>query len=300
MAHGSAGRSSLSRILQLLDAFDVDAPFLTISQLARRSGMSLSSAHRLVGELEHHGIVERRDDRTYRLGIRLWQLASRTPGALGLREIAMPHLLEIHNVVRQHIQFGVLDGHHVLFLERLSMKDAVVNITTIGGRLPLHGSSSGLVLLAFASLELQEDIARGPLESFTDMTISTPDQLRLTLARIRTERYVVQDGALHPDARGIAVPVFGPERSVVAALSAIVPNDSTPWPGIVRALSVTAARISDSLEHAYLPSTDPRASAGGRFRPLVHSSTSSMEYLSSPEYLGSAKGKVDSHVPGAR
>src|ERR1700712_339995 len=102
MARKSAGRSTLSRHLQLLGVFNVDTSFLTISQLALRSGLSLGTVHRLVAELVEQGLLERQEDRTYRLGVRLWELACRTPGALGLRERALPHLQDVHMSVPQH------------------------------------------------------------------------------------------------------------------------------------------------------------------------------------------------------
>ena len=115
MAKSSAGRSALSRIMQILAAFDVDAVFLTVSQLSVRSGLALATTHRLVAEMEQFGLLERQPDKTYRLGVRLWEIACRTPGALGLREIAKPYLQEVQARVRQHTQLGILEGHEVLF-----------------------------------------------------------------------------------------------------------------------------------------------------------------------------------------
>ncbi|HWI32428.1 MAG TPA: IclR family transcriptional regulator [Microbacterium sp.] len=292
MANGSDGRSTLSRHLDILAAFDIESPFLTLAEVSRRSALQLSTCHRLLSELVHHGLVERRDDKTFRLGLRLWELACRTPGALGIREIAVPHLREVHAVVGQHIQLGVLSGSEVIFLERLSTRDAVVNITTVGGRLPLHASSSGLVLLAFGERELQEQILREPMARFTHDTIASPDRLRHVLHEVRVQGFVVGNGFIHPDARGIAVPVFGSGDAVVAAISAVVPNDDEPWMGIVESLTKCAASIGGALQRAYLPASDPRAGPGGRLRRLVNSSTSSMEYLAGEGRRGKASPRT--------
>ncbi|MGI5229333.1 IclR family transcriptional regulator domain-containing protein [Actinoallomurus sp. CA-142502] len=101
--------------------------------------------------------------------IRLWELASRTSPTPGLREAAMPFLEGLHDVVGHHTQLGVLEGREALFVERLSVPGSVVNITRIAGRLPLHASSAGLVLLA----ELREQILAGPLERYTPHTPGT-------------------------------------------------------------------------------------------------------------------------------
>lgn len=246
----------LSRHLQLLDAFDVDAPFLTISELSRRSGLSLATVHRLAADLREHGLIERLPDRSYRLGVRLWELACRTPGALGLREIAGPHLHEVHERVRQHAQLGVLEGDGVVFLERLSMRDAVVNVTLVGGRLALHASSSGLVLLAHAPIDVQDAVLAGPLPRYTAATVTDAAALADLLRQVRASGYVVGDGFIHPDARGIAVPVRGAADDVVAALSVVVPNDSAPTAPLVQLLREASARITADLRVAH--------GAGGR------------------------------------
>lgn len=282
MARASAGRSTLSRQLQLLDAFSIDAPFLTLSELSRRSGLPVGSTHALLADLEEQGLVERGSDRTYRLGIRLWELACRTPGALGLREIAMPHLHEVHGAIRQHVQLGILSGADVLFLERLSSRDAVVNATIIGGRLPLHASATGLVLLAEADAATRDGVLAGPLRALTEHTISDPGTLRRMLHRVRTQRFAVTDGHIHPSARGIAVPVTGAAGETIAAVGAVVPNDDAPWMPLVESLRLAAERISAALRSAALPQNHPEASPGGRYRTLVNSSEESMEYLARP------------------
>ncbi|AUI50080.1 IclR family transcriptional regulator [Arthrobacter crystallopoietes] len=279
MARSSGGRSALSRIMQVFTAFDVDAVFLNISQLSARSGLPLATTHRIVAEMEDFGLLERQPDKTYRLGVRLWEIACRTPGALGLREIAMPHLQSVQTRVRQHTQLGILEGREVLFLERLSARDAVVNVTLVGGRLPLHVSSSGLVLLAHADEEFQYEVFSGELFRYTEQTVRSPDALRQLLQKIRHDGFAIGNGFIHPDARGIAVPVRGVNDNIVAGLSVVVPNDEAPTLPLVRLLQGASAAITQDLLAAYTPQADPQSAPGGRFRQLVSSSADSMEYL---------------------
>lgn len=265
--------------MKLMLAFDVEAPFLTLSELSRRSDMPLTTTHRLLEELVEHGLVERRDDKSYRLGVRLWELACRTPGALGLRETAAPFMQQLHGSVRQHTQLGVLDGTEVLFIERLSRWDAVVNLTVIGGRMPLSASSSGLILLAYADDEVLDAVIEHGLTRFTDFSITSPERLRAVVAEARTAGHVVSDGLIHVDTRGIAVPVVGTDGHVVAALSVIVPNDDRDSAPLVAELKHAAQGISASLRAAHLPAWHPKARPGGCYRALVNSSQPSMEYL---------------------
>lgn len=281
MARASEGRSSLSRAMQLLSVFDVDAVFLTVSQLSERTGLPLSTTHRLISELVEHGLLERRENKSYRLGLRLWELASKTPGAVGLREIARPHLNAVHARIRQHTQLAVLDGHEAVFLERLSFPQAVVNYTLIGGRLPLHASSSGLVLLAYAPAQFQESIIEAELFSYTPNTVHTGADLRRLLGKVRADGYAIGDGYIHENARGIAVPIRGVGDEVIAALSVVVPNDQTPTMPIARLLRAASLGISRDLLAAYAPAGDnPRGSTHPEdFRVLVRSSDESMAAL---------------------
>lgn len=236
----------LTRAVRIFDTFTPDDPVLTVSEIARRSGLHLATASRLVAELVEHGLLARDDDRRVRMGVRMWELALRASPALTLRDTAMPFLEDAHYVVKHHVQLGVLDGTEVIFLERLSAPGAVINYTRIAGRLPLHVSSSGLVLLAFGGPALQEHVLSGPLPAYTDNTITTPARLRAELAEVRKQGFAWCPGYVHPDALGIAVPVRGARGAVVAAVSAIVPNHPDNR-AVIGVLTAAARGIGRSL-----------------------------------------------------
>jgi DNA-binding IclR family transcriptional regulator len=240
------GESVLARAVRVLDAFTAVEPTLAVGEIARRSGLHVATASRLIAELTAHGLLERTPDRRLRIGVRLWELGARASPTVTLRDAAMPFLEDVHAVVGHHAQLGVLDGEDVLFLERLSARDAVVNFSRIAGRLPLHTSSSGLVLLAHAPPDVQERVLAGPLRPVTPAGYRSSTQLRAALAEVRRTRSAVLDGHQHPDATGVAVPVRDGRGDVVAALSVIVPNDGR-GAGLVPLLSATALGISRAL-----------------------------------------------------
>src|SRR5699024_3166370 len=138
----------LGRHLLILDAFEAGTAFLSLSEIAKRCGLPMTTVHRLVSELEQERILERVPDRSYQVGLRLWELAARTPRAMGLREIAAPMVQLVQNQVRHHTQLGVDGGHDVVYLDRASRADAVVNATIVGGRISLGASAIGHVLLS--------------------------------------------------------------------------------------------------------------------------------------------------------
>lgn len=277
MARSSAGVSALSRALAVLDAFTLEAPYLTLSEVARRSGLALSSAHGIVAELHAQGLLERMDDRSYRLGNRLWELGTRTPGALGLREMALPHLQGLQAMVRQHVVLHTRLDLDVLVVERLSARDAVVNLSVVGGHIPLQHSGGGLVLLAHAGEEVVEAVVERGLDPLTDAGIQDEAELRSTLAGVRERGYMVASGFIYPGSRIISVPVHGAEDAVVGAVGVVVANDSTPVDDYVVLLRRTGQAISSSLRRSYLPPDHPRARPGGKYRQMVNSSDQSMQ-----------------------
>ncbi len=228
MSRVPTGESVLARGVRIIESFGVDDARLSVSEIARRSGLHVATASRLIEELVVCGWLER-DGRAVRIGVRLWEVASRASPTVGLREAAMPFMEDLHAVVGQHIQLGVLEGNEVLFVERLTAPGAVVNYTRIAGRIPLHASSAGLVLLAFAPNTLQQRVIGGPLKVFTNYTIRTDTQLRTALAEVRRSGYAICAGHIYDETTGIAVPIRDFSGAVVAAVSLIVPNDDTAF-----------------------------------------------------------------------
>lgn len=279
------GASVLSRHLKILAAFDMDSAHLSLSQIARRTEMPVSTVHRMLGALEDEGLVERSGTHTFRLGIRLWELACRTPGALGLREIARPFMQGVQNVVRQHTQLGVMSEYDVIFIERLSAREAVVNATLIGGRIPLPASSSGHVLLAEMDEEFVGRLVEAGSPAFTSRTPTTSEEILPILDEVRRRGYAVGSGLVHSDARGIAVPIRDQDGRTAAALGVVVANDDKPVEPAVEVLQHAASGISRTLRASSLPPGHPHALPGAKYRALVNSSVRSMEYLDSPENM---------------
>ena len=92
MANSPTGDSVIGRVVRLLNAFDRQQPSMTLSGLAHRASLPLTTAHRLVEELVKYGLIERDPDGQLRVGLRLWELAARGSRALTLREIALPFI----------------------------------------------------------------------------------------------------------------------------------------------------------------------------------------------------------------
>lgn len=241
------GSTVTARVLGVLGAFTAPRPALTLTEIARRAGLPLSTAHRLVGELTAWGALERGDDGRYRIGLRLWEVGALAPRSLGLRESAMPFLTDLQEVTGENVQLAVLDGCDAVYVERLSGRGAVNVITRVGGRLPLHATGVGLVLLAHAAPELQERVLAGPLRRYTAKTVCAPEAVRRVLADVRRTGVAVSDGQIELVALSVAAPVRGPRDEVVAALSVVVPaagsDGARAYVPVVRAAARGVSRV---------------------------------------------------------
>ncbi|MGY1693178.1 IclR family transcriptional regulator [Geodermatophilus sp. SYSU D01105] len=248
MTDAASRDNLLTRAVRILEAFDADHRAMPVAALARRAGLPTPTAYRLVDQLVELGVLERAPSRQVRIGRRLWELASRSSETVGLRDAAMPYMDDLHAVVKQHTQLAVLEGDEVLYLERKSSRGAeVVNITRTASRLPAHSCSSGLVLLAHASAGAQERVLSSQLRRMTPLTVTDPAELRRLLAETRYRGYAVVRGWVHEEAAGVAVPIWGPDGEVVAALSVIIPNDEARPAAVIPALLATARGIGRAL-----------------------------------------------------
>jgi DNA-binding IclR family transcriptional regulator len=154
--------SVTAKVLALLAAFTPDDPELTLSQLARRAGLTLPTAYRRVAELEEGGALERTSGGRYRVGLRLCEVASLAPRGLALRERALPFLEDLPTAHRQNVQLAVREGVELVFVERIAGRDAVPVLTRVGGRFSLHATGVGLVLLARLTVGPRRVVRDGP------------------------------------------------------------------------------------------------------------------------------------------
>lgn len=245
MANSRSGDSMTARIVRVLDTFTDERTLQTASEIARRASLPTATGHRIVGDLVAAGLLERTDDQRVRLGMRLWELALRGSSALRLRQAALPHMEQVQSVIREHTQLAVLEHAEALFLERLSHPYAGANITRIAGRLPVHASSSGLVLLAHADPEVREQVLAAPLRAVSRETVTDAASLRALLASVRRRGYVVAPGSIEAVSTGVAVPVRE-HGEVIAALSVVLPREAEVQPAIT-ALLAAAAGVERSL-----------------------------------------------------
>jgi DNA-binding IclR family transcriptional regulator len=214
-------RSVTARAFAVLEAFTPASPALTLSEIARRAGLPLTTTHRLLAELCASRALERDAAGAYRIGLRLWEIASLAPRGVPLREAALPFLEDLYEVTHENAQLGVREGHEVVYIERIAGRRAVGVLTRVGGRFPLHASAIGLVLLAHAPDGVQREVLEGPMQRFTDHTVTDPARLKRILAQVRRDGVAINDRQVTDDAMSVAAPVGDAGGEVIAALSVV-------------------------------------------------------------------------------
>lgn len=247
MPPDAAGAPSVtSKVLGILAAFTARQPSLTLSEIGRRTGLPLTTTHRLVGELAEWGALERDEAGCYRIGLRLWEVASLAPRGLGLRERALPFLEDLYEVTHENVQLAVRDGHEAVYVERITGRHAVSILSRVGGRLPLHATGVGQVLLAFAPAEFQDEVLARTLQPFTPWTVTDPKRLRQVLAEVRKTGIAICDRLVDPESLSVAAPITEGQE-VVAALSVVVRSQGADRLGLVPAVRAAARGISRTL-----------------------------------------------------
>ncbi len=210
---------SLARGLAVIRAFSQDRPRLTLSEVARETGMTRAAARRFLITLESLGYVSS-DGRMFALRPSVLQLGYAYLSSFGLSEIAQDHLERLAERQRESCSASVLDGEDIVYVARASTNRIMTVGLSVGARLPAYCTSMGRVLLgALAPSDIDDYLANTELLARSHRTITDPGQLRDELQRVRDQGWCLLDQELEDGVRSIAVPVHDASGRVVAAIN---------------------------------------------------------------------------------
>ncbi|RAX46432.1 IclR family transcriptional regulator [Arthrobacter sp. AQ5-06] len=238
------GEPVLDRAFRLLTAFSAEDAQLSLTSLSARTGIPLSSVLRLCRKLGELGMLERTTGGDYVIGLKLLEVASLAPRGHGLRAVAMPFMEDLHHATNHHVLLAVRDRDEAVLVERLSAHEAGMIMYRIGGRVPLHSTSVGLVLLAYADPELKEEILNRKLTLEPEGQDVSSVELRARLASVRQQGFAVATRPLPEPATSVAAPIFGPGQQIIGAMSVLGPVGVIEPRVIIPALVAVARSIS--------------------------------------------------------
>jgi IclR family transcriptional regulator, pca regulon regulatory protein len=210
---------SLDRGLAVIRAFGPGRERLSLSDVARETGLTRAAARRFLLTLVKLGYV-RSDGREFSLRPLVLELGYAYLSGLAMPEIASPHLEELVAKVRESSSISVLDGHQIVYVARVPTKRIMTVAISVGTRFPAYATSMGRVLLAGMSPDdLDKYLNEADFEAFTARTVTDPDRLREIVREVGRQGYAIVDQELEEGLRSIAAPIHGAGNAVIAAIN---------------------------------------------------------------------------------
>jgi IclR family acetate operon transcriptional repressor len=246
------GVQSIERALDLLECLAHSSTWMGISELSASTGQPVGTVHRLLQTLMARDYAVR-DSRTrrYALGPAFRMLAGADLLTPDWNEIAMPFLHELVEISGETANLAVLERDRAVYMAQAQPSRMVRMFTELGNRVPLHCTGCGKVLLAYQPEKVVDSIiATTGLPAFTEKTITDPEQFRQELATIRQRGYAIDNGEQEEGVRCLAVPVYGTDGKVIAAISISGPSsrlDSSRIPALVPQLKRISAALTAEL-----------------------------------------------------
>lgn len=238
----------IDRAMRLLDALAAHPDPVTLKELSATTGLHASTAHRILNDLVVGRYVERVDNGLYQLGMRLLELGSLVKGRLNVREAAQAAMRTLHHQTGQTVNLSVQQGDEIVYIERAwSERSGMQVVRAIGGRAPLHLTSTGKLFLSVADPKQVRSYAqRTGLAGHTRNSLTDIDQLQRELAQVRRHGYARDNEELEMGVRCIAAGIQDDTGKLVAGLSISAPAERMrdEW---IDLLVHTAAGISEAL-----------------------------------------------------
>jgi DNA-binding IclR family transcriptional regulator len=261
---GSNDKTSIQvieRMVTLLDALANYPDPVSLKELAKVTGLHPSTAHRILNDLVTKRFVDRSEPGSYRLGMRLLELGNIVKSRLDVREASLEFMRTLHRKTQQTVNLSVRQGDEIVYIDRaFSERSGMQVVRAIGGRAPLHLTSTGKLFLSVDDAKLVRAYAtRTGLAGHNRNSITDLAKLERDLSLVRARGYARDNEELELGVRCMAAGIRDDSGHIIAGLSISAPADrlQEEW---LEDLVATAQAISAVL--GYRP--DPPSSSGLR------------------------------------
>jgi len=212
---------SLERALQILCAFTSDRTAYTLTQLTEAVKLPKATTIRLCSTLMKYGFMK--FDHTsmqYSLGIKLFELGSIVYASLSLRKTASPFLQQLQVRSGKTVFLGILENDELVYLDKRESPGNPIRFASQIGRIrpPYFGMLGQVLMASLPDDEVDRILEKTPLTAHTKRTTTDPYEFREKLARIRKQRYLVEEGEAIEGISGIAAPIHNFTGAAVAAI----------------------------------------------------------------------------------
>lgn len=255
----------IERMSKLLDVLAQHPQPVGLKALAQAAGLHPSTTHRILTALTNDRMVERVDQGTYRLGIRLLELGNLVKSRISVREHALPLMRELHAATGEAVNLSVRRDDEIVYIERTSSGRALMRVVNIvGARAPLHITAVGkLFLLEDGPEGLAGYAKRTGLPRHTRNSLTSVAELATELDKVRANGFALDNEEAELGVRCIGAGVRDDTGAMVAGLSVSAPAErmKLAWSTLVRE---TAARISSAIGYGAPAASGHPAPADGK------------------------------------
>lgn len=216
---GSDFVQSLERGLTVIQAFSAKTPRLTLSDVARSTGLTRAAARRFLLTLQHLGFVDS-DDREFFLTPRILRLGYSYLSSTPFWDLAQMHIEELVDRLHESSSICVLDRDEIVYVARVPTKRIMTISLVVGSRLPAYPTSMGRVLLAgLTDEDIDAYLARADLVPLTSRTVTDRAALKEAVLEVREQGWSLIDQELEDGLRSIAAPLVDASGRVLGALN---------------------------------------------------------------------------------
>jgi DNA-binding IclR family transcriptional regulator len=230
----------------ILRSFGASDDAVALAELARRTGIHKATTHRLCKELVALRLLDKSPS-GYRLSGGLFEMGMRASVERSLLELAIPFLQDLYERTHETVHLGIREGSEVVYIAKIGGHRQARSPSRIGGRMPLHCTAIGKVLLAYGDADVRRNVLAGPLERRTPHTIIAPGTLARALTSVRRSGVAFEREESALGITCIAVPVFSAAGDVVAAVSITGPTGRFRAEQHATALRAAATALSNVL-----------------------------------------------------
>jgi IclR family KDG regulon transcriptional repressor len=228
--------AAVDRALALLETI-ADHPGIGLSELSRLTDTTKTLVFRMASTLEARGyLLKDPETRAYTLGHKPLLLSERMQHQSPLLRVAGPVLDELSVRTRENVSLLVREGLQTVCVAIRHSPQPIRLYAELGRPGPLHVGGGPKLLLAYAPLAVQAEVASGKLDVFTPETVTDPARLAAVLDRIRAQGYNISHGDMDAGAFSVAAPIHDHAGRVIASLSIAGPQ----------------ARLNEDLEKLYV------------------------------------------------
>ena len=236
-------------MFSLIDVLASREEAISLKEISEKTGLHPSTTHRILNDLAIGRFVDRPEAGSYRLGMRLLELGNLVKGRLNVRDAALTPMRELHKLIQQPVNLSMRQGDEIVYIERAySERSGMQVVRAIGGRAPLHLTSTGKLFLAADDPQRVRSLCHPhrPGRPHASNSITQLPVLERELAKARQYGIARDNEELELGVRCMAAGIYDDQGKLVAGLSISAPADRLD-DGWLTKLQATANEISRAL-----------------------------------------------------